>query len=96
MSWETTTVYLDTGRLLLCPPGVVSYHRKGRSEWPRYIPDPDIPWASKVDPEHDRERHWTACGLVTYDSYFHHKTVIPAIRRDNALLVGRPCMRCFP
>jgi hypothetical protein len=92
----TSLVYFDTGRLLLRPPGQVAFHRKGRSEWPRYIPDPEIPWASKIDPEHDRERHWTYCGLLTYDSRHFAKTVIAGIRHDNAILVGRPCKRCFP
>lgn len=96
VSRAASIVYLDTGRLLLEPPGTISFHRKGASEWPRYVPDPEIPWASKVDPEHDRERHWTACGLTTYDSRYHRKTVIAGIRYDNAVLVGRPCRRCWP
>jgi hypothetical protein len=44
----------------------------------------------------DRERHFTACGLATYDSRYHRKTILDGIRRDNADLVGKPCKRCFP
>jgi hypothetical protein len=88
-------VYLDTGRLLLRPPGRVAFHDKGRSEWPRYIPDPSSTWAAMVDPEQDRERHWTRCGLLTYDSYSPRKSIIAGIRIDNASLVGRPCRKCF-
>ena len=93
---SASIVYMDTGRLLLRPPGRVAYHRRGRSEWRRYIPDPERPGYSKVDPAHDRERHWTACGLLTFDSRHFRLTVRDGIRLDNARLVGRPCRRCWP
>uniref|UniRef100_A0A6M3L4I1 Uncharacterized protein n=1 Tax=viral metagenome TaxID=1070528 RepID=A0A6M3L4I1_9ZZZZ len=95
MTRATDIVYLDTGRMLLRPPGRIAFHRKGRSEWPRYIPDPTSTWAAMLDPENDRERHWTACGLTTYDSRYHRKTIIPGVRRDNAELIGVPCRRCW-
>lgn len=98
-------VYLDTGRMLLEPPGRIAFHRGNRKhpreEWPRYIPDPKTSArvgyaAAMVDPEHDRERHWTACGLCAYDSRSFRKSIIAAVRLDNAQLIGRPCRRCFP
>lgn len=94
-TYRTKIVYLAAGRLLLDPPGTLVYHRQTRSEWPRYIPDPDNPGFAKVDPERDRERHWTACGLLTYDSRTYRKTVLNGVRHDNADQIGRPCKRCF-
>jgi len=98
-------VYLDTGRMLLCPPGTISYHRgdrkSPRDEWPRYIDDPEASArvgyaAAMVHPEHDRERHFTACGMTTYDSRSSRKIVLNGVRLDNARLVARPCRKCFP
>jgi len=92
----TSLVYLNAWQMNHRPPRSIVYHCKGRSERPRYIPNPASTWAAMLDPTHDRERHWTACGLVTYDSYSQRKSLIASVRYDNAVLIGRPCKRCFP
>jgi hypothetical protein len=81
---DTGIVYVSLGMLLLRPPGRVAYHLKGRSEWPTYI---------NGEPT-GHELHWTRCGLPTYDDRNWRRTILDAIRLDNARLVARPCRRC--
>lgn len=97
----TTLVYMDMWRLLNYGPGHMAYHRRGRALCPKYIDDPEASArvgypAVKMDPEHDREAHWTACGMLAYDSKAPRQIVMPSLRLDNAERVGRPCRRCWP
>jgi len=87
-------VHMALGRLLLDAPGRVVYHRDGRSEWPTYPADPARP---NVGIRTGEERHWTRCGLISFDSSRGPRQIVRAgIRLDNARLVGRPCRRCWP
>lgn len=100
-------VYVSARNAFLDPPGRLVYHAKGRHHFPRYVPDPEasarVGYAA-VKPDGSMERGWTRCGITTEDekpSLRHPDEtyrVMPmrAIRLDHAVLLGRPCRRCYP
>lgn len=87
---HTSIVYLSLGQLLLRPPRSIPYHRMARSVWPVYV----------NGKRKGIEAHWTACGLLVYQSRPDEELGIATrgldgIRLDNARLVARPCWKCW-
>lgn len=94
-------VYMSRGRVSLNPPPFAHFHLmdRSRSEWPRYVPDPDNPGFSKSLPE-GVERHETVCGRLIYegravDGRWKIERGLDGFRADVAGLIGRPCRRCW-
>lgn len=91
MTRDASIVYATSGAILLKPPGTIVFHREGRSEWPSWPGNPDKPGTAMMV---GHERHWTRCGLQTYDDRA-PRMRMEAMRRDNAVLIGRPCRKCW-